>query len=84
MTAPTQTGPRLTPTSVAGVWHTHDHRFMCGPLPGLRAWALDYWPVGMYSYGHTGPIHLTTADLDHTQHVIDLICWAETEGARRG
>lgn len=81
MTTPTQTAPRLTPTSVAGVWHTDDHRFLAGPFPGLTTWALDYWPIGIYSLGHPGPVHLTTASLTHTQQVIDSICWAETEGA---
>lgn len=80
MTTPTQTGPRLTPTSVAGVWHTPDHRFLTGPFPHLDVWALDYWPTGLYTPGHSGPVRITADNLAHAQQLIDWICWAETQG----
>lgn len=70
--------PRLTPTSVAGVWHTEDHRFMAGPLPSMNRWVLEYWPTGLYTPGHHGPVRLNTTSHAHTQQLIDWIWWAET------
>lgn len=78
----TTTPSTLRPTLVDGVWHTHDHRFMAGEYRPGEGWALDYWPTGLYTPGHQGPIRLTATDHTHTQQLIDWIVWAETEGAR--
>lgn len=86
MTFPTTATPStLRPTLVDGVWHTRDQRFLAGEYRPLgRGWAVDYWPTGLYTPGHTGPVRLTATDLAHAQQLIDWVVWAETEGTQHG
>ncbi|MDE1673833.1 hypothetical protein [Nocardia gipuzkoensis] len=74
---------QLRESLCAGVFRTRDDRFTASPyLPGrdkAGKWAVEYQPTNC-----TEVVTVDTDDLAHAQLIVDLITWAETDGARNG
>jgi hypothetical protein len=74
---------QLRESLCAGVFRTRDDRFSASPyLPGRDK--AGKWAVGYQPTGDTEVFTVDTDDLAHAQLIVDLITWAETDGARNG